>query len=142
MARHKGWRLSVLMILVLACEPGISRSMAQDMRNATHNALFDNRMMGFSSSAGWLAATCENQDPHSQGTCKGVIWAIAERMASEHRICIPMNVTYMFQVTLAEIAKFRITLPEVMVDPDKASRWSTPLRGVVEQILADKFPCG
>jgi hypothetical protein len=116
--------------------------MAQDMRNATHNALFDNRMMGFSSSAGWLAATCENQDPHSQGTCKGVIWAIAERMASEHRICIPMNVTYMFQVTLAEIAKFRITLPEVMVDPDKASRWSTPLRGVVEQILADKFPCG
>ena len=141
MARHKGWRISVLVMLVLACQFGTSRSMAQDMRNATHNALFDNRMMGFSSSAGWLAATCENQDPHSQGTCKGVIWAIAERMASEHRICIPMNVTYMFQVTLAEIAKFRITLPEVMVDPDKASRWSTPLRGVVEHTLADKFPC-
>jgi hypothetical protein len=141
MARHEGWRISVLVVLVLASQFGSSRSMAQDMRNATHNALFDSRMMGFSSSAGWLAATCENQDPHSQGTCKGVIWAIAERMAFEHRICIPMNVTYMFQVTLAEIAKFRITLPEVMVDPDKASRWSTPLRGVVEQTLIEKFPC-
>jgi hypothetical protein len=28
-----------------------------------------------------------------------------------------------------------------MVDPDKASRWSTPLRGVVEQTLIEKFPC-
>ncbi len=114
---------------------------AQDMRNATHNALFDQRMMGFSSTAGWLAATCENQDPHSQGTCKGVIWAIAERMSAEHKICIPMNVTYMFQVALSEVAKYRITLPEVMVDPDKATRWSTPLRSVVEEVLLAKFPC-
>jgi hypothetical protein len=98
-------------------------------------------MMGFSSSAGWLAATCENQDPHSQGTCKGVVWAIAERISTEGKICIPMNVTSMFQVALAEIAKFRITLPEVMADPDKATRWSTPLRGVVEQALTEKFPC-
>ena len=46
-----------------------------------------------------------------------------------------MNITYMFEVTLAEIAKFRITLPEVMVDPEKAGRWSTPLRSVLEQAL-------
>ena len=137
MARHEGWRVTLVLVSQLAT----SQLMAQDMRNATHNALFDNRMMGFSSSAGWLAATCENQDPHSQGTCKGVIWAIAERMAAEHRICIPMNITYMFQVTLAEIAKFRITLPEVMVDPEKAGRWSTPLRSVLEPALAEKFPC-
>ena len=137
MARHEGWRVTLVLVSQLAT----SQSMAQDMRNATHNALFDNRMMGFSSSAGWLAATCENQDPHSQGTCKGVIWAIAERMAAEHRICIPMNITYMFQVMLAEIAKFRITLPEVMVDPEKAERWSTPLRSVLEPALAEKFPC-
>src|SRR5262249_47981582 len=110
MVPYYGWRSSMLAMLVLALGHfGTSQSMAQDMRNATHNALFDNRMMGFSSSAGWLAATCENQDPHSQGTCKGVIWAVAERMASEQKICIPMNVTYMFQVTLAEIARFRIT---------------------------------
>ena len=137
MARHEGWRVTLVLVSQLAT----SQLMAQDMRNATHNALFDNRMMGFSSSAGWLAATCENQDPHSQGTCKGVIWAIAESMAAEHRICIPMNITYMFEVTLAEIAKFRITLPEVMVDPEKAERWSTPLRSVLEQALAEKFPC-
>jgi len=141
MARRKGWRATLSVTLVLVSQLAASQSMAQDMRNATHNALFDNRMMGFSSSAGWLAATCENQDPHSQGTCKGVIWAIAERMAAEHRICIPMNITYMFEVTLAEIAKFRITLPEVMVDPEKADRWSTPLRSVLEQALAEKFPC-
>ena len=137
MARHEGWRVTLVLVSQLAT----SQLMAQDMRNATHNALFDNRMMGFSSSAGWLAATCENQDPHSQGTCKGVIWAIAERMAAEHRICIPMNITYMFQVMLAEIAKFRITLPEVMVDPEKAGRWSTPLRSVLEPAHAEKFPC-
>jgi hypothetical protein len=130
------------MLALVASQLGPQIAWAQDMRNATHNALFDKRMMGFSSSAGWLAATCENQDPHSQGTCKGVIWAIADRMSAEHKICIPMNVTYMFQVALFEVAKYRITLPEVMVDPDKASRWSTPLRSVVEQILADKFPCG
>jgi hypothetical protein len=129
------------MLGLLASQPGVETAWAQDMRNATHSALFDQRMMGFSSSAGWLAATCENQDPHSQGTCKGVIWAIAERMSAEHKICIPMNVTYMFQVALFEVAKYRITLPEVMVDPEKASRWSTPLRGVLEQVLADKFPC-
>jgi Rap1a immunity proteins len=134
--------MQVLVTLLLATNPfGVADSRAQDMRNATHNALFDNRMMGFASSAGWLAATCENQDPHSQGTCKGVIWAIADRMTAEGRICIPMNVTSMFQVALGEIAKFRITLPEVMVDPDKASRWSTPVRSVVEQALAEKFPC-
>ena len=137
MARHEGWRVTLVLVSQLAT----SQLMAQDMRNATHNALFDNRMMGFSSSAGWLAATCENQDPHSQGTCKGVIWAIAERMAAEHRICIPMNITYMFQVMLAEIAKFRITLPEVMVDPAPAARGSTPLRSVLEQALAETFPC-
>jgi len=131
----------LVMLGLLASQPGVETARAQDMRNATHNALFDQRMMGFSSSAGWLAATCENQDPHSQGTCKGVIWAIAERMSAEHKICIPMNVTYMFQVALFEVAKYRITLPEVMVDPEKASRWSTPLRGVLEQVLADKFPC-
>jgi len=141
MAWRKGWRATLSVTFVLVSQLATSQSMAQDMRNATHNALFDNRMMGFSSSAGWLAATCENQDPHSQGTCKGVIWAIAESMAAEHRICIPMNITYMFQVTLAEIAKFRITLPEVMVDPEKAERWSTPLRSVLEQALAEKFPC-
>ena len=136
-------RACVLVMLgLVASQLGLETAWAQDMRNATHNALFDQRMMGFSSSAGWLAATCENQDPHSQGTCKGVIWAIAERMSAEHKICISMNVTYMFQVALFEVAKYRITLPEVMVDPDKASRWSTPLRGVVEQVLADKFPCG
>jgi hypothetical protein len=138
MAQRNGRRMRVLVTLLLAAVPD---AMGQDMRNATHNALFDNRMMGFASSAGWLAATCENQDPHSQGTCKGVIWAIADRMTAEGRICIPMNVTYMFQVALAEIAKFRVTLPEVMVDPDKASRWSTPVRSVVEQALAEKFPC-
>ena len=141
MAWRKGWRATLSVTLVLVSQLATSQSMAQDMRNATHNALFDNRMMGFSSSAGWLAATCENQDPHSQGTCKGVIWAIAESMAAEHRICIPMNITYMFEVMLAEIAKFRITLPEVMVDPEKAERWSTPLRSVLEQALAEKFPC-
>jgi hypothetical protein len=130
------------MLALAASLLGPQAAWAQDMRNATHNASFDKRMMGFSSSAGWLAATCENQDPHSQGTCKGVIWAIAERMSAEHKICIHMNVTYMFQVAMIEVAKYRITLPEVMVDPDKASRWSTPLRSVVEQVLADKFPCG
>jgi hypothetical protein len=135
----RAWLLVGLSFLATQLGSGIA--MAQDMRNATHNALFDQRMMGFSSTAGWLAATCENQDPHSQGTCKGVIWAIAERMSAEHRICIPMNVTYMFQVALSEVAKYRITLPEVMVDPEKASRWSTPLRGVIEQTLEGKFPC-
>jgi hypothetical protein len=142
MARRDGWRTRIFVLPVLAAvQLQSAGATAQDMRNATHNALFDNRMMGFSSSAGWLAATCENQDPHSQGTCKGVIWAIAERMAAEGKICMPMNVTSMFEVALAEVAKFRITLPEVMVDPDKASRWSTPLRGVLEQTLAEKFPC-
>src|SRR5262245_21094239 len=143
MGPRRGGRARVLVMLgLVASQLGVETAWGQDMRNATHNALFDQRMMGFSSSAGWLAATCENQDPHSQGTCKGVIWAVAERMASEQKICIPMNVTYMFQVTLAEIARFRITLPEVMVDPEKATRWSTPLRSVLEQILAEKFPCG
>jgi hypothetical protein len=132
---------ALVMLALVASQLWPEASWAQDMRNATHNALFEKRMMGFSSSAGWLAATCENQDPHSQGTCKGVIWAIAEQMSATHKICIPMNVTYMFQVALFEVAKYRITLPEVMVDPNKASRWSTPLRSVVEQVLADKFPC-
>jgi len=131
----------LIVLSLVAGEFALATAGAQDMRNATHNALFDQRMMGFTSSAGWLAATCENQDPHSQGTCKGVIWAIAERMSAEHKICIPMNVTYMFQVALSEVAKYRITLPEVMVDPDKASRWSTPLRSVVEEVLLAKFPC-
>jgi hypothetical protein len=141
-AQRRGGRACLLIVLSLVAGEFVSATAgAQDMRNATHNALFDQRMMGFSSTAGWLAATCENQDPHSQGTCKGVIWAIAERMSAEHKICIPMNVTYMFQVALSEVAKYRITLPEVMVDPDKASRWSTPLRSVVEEVLLAKFPC-
>jgi hypothetical protein len=139
--RNGGRALVLVMLALVASQLWLRSGWTQDMRNATHNALFDQRMMGFSSSAGWLAATCENQDPHSQGTCKGVIWAIAERMSSERKICVPMNVTYMFQVALFEVAKYRITLPEVMVDPDKASRWSTPLRSVVEQALAEKFPC-
>jgi hypothetical protein len=143
MGPRSGKRARVLAVqALLASQLGLEAAWGQDMRNATHNALFDKRMMGFSSSAGWLAATCENQDPHSQGTCKGVIWAIAERMTAEHKICIPMNVTYMFQMALIEVAKYRITLPEVMVDPNKASRWSTPLRTVVEQVLTEKFPCG
>ena len=139
--RSGGRACSLIALSVMAGVLVSATAAAQDMRNATHNALFDQRMMGFSSTAGWLAATCENQDPHSQGTCKGVIWAIAERMSAEHKICIPMNVTYMFQVALSEVAKYRITLPEVMVDPDKATRWSTPLRSVVEEVLLAKFPC-
>jgi hypothetical protein len=139
--RNGGRALVLVMLALVASQLWLRSGWTQDMRNATHNALFDQRMMGFSSSAGWLAATCENQDPHSQGTCKGVIWTIAERMSGEHKICVPMNVTYMFQVALVEVAKYRITLPEVMVDPDKAGRWSTPFRSVVEQVLADKFPC-
>ena len=50
MARHEGWRVTLVLVSQLAT----SQLMAQDMRNATHNALFDNRMMGYSTEELWF----------------------------------------------------------------------------------------
>jgi len=47
-----GRALVLVMLALVASQLWLRSGWAQDMRNATHNALFDQRMMGFSSSAG------------------------------------------------------------------------------------------
>lgn len=116
-------------------------ALAQDIGTAMH--LYkpsDGAGVGYAPTMNWLSATCQTSTAEARSTCLAVIYNTVERMELDRKLCLPVELSSVFEFALSEIVKYSPDRPVNMNSAERKKAF-TPIWEGLGPPMRKHYPC-